>query len=718
VTDPLYNGWDSFTFTVSDGAHTSNLARLDLWVDENAAPTAEASSQAVRPSGPSYLMLTATDPDHPNNYTDRLVFIIDDGPSNGTLGALSRPYCEETYDFDYLTGVRCISVVEYTPNPGATADSFTFHVNDSHYNSNTATVSLAAHAPATLHVNVADDVVDEAGCDATHCSLREAVLAALVGDTIDFTLGLPAIITLSLDQGQILVGKDLTISGPGADQLAISGGAPPEATPYEGYPRIFEFYDYASHGMRPFSATLSGLTIRDGRSGEGGGFIMGPNSTVTLNDCVIGPNNVVYYAGGGLANEGGTLTLNRCTVMENHGTGSQGGAGIFVGYGTTTLINSTVSGNVTNNYGGGILAQYGGQVSLIHSTVSGNTANQNYEVEAWGGGGGIYVGPYGSVTLQNSIVAGNTDLTDPATANHLKWPDVYGAVTSSGGNLIGDGTGSSGWGASDLVGTAAAPIDALLGALAVNAPGTTPTYALLEGSPAIDAAPTCAAATDQRGVTRPQGSACDIGAYELEVAATDTDGDGVPDSADNCPTVANAGQSDTDGDGIGNACDLSQLTTSRATCAQFKAGTAPTLPQLYYTVSTNRKTGEVTIKSVTPSSFTYFVQSPDSRNMVIRNSPDAGFAYMTVDAAKVALYDANCASLARTWTGSVSVDPNTQTVTLTNVPQGAYVKVPYSAKSVYGQVVTPPYPTVNYSFVWSSGEEGFPEDHVSLKWKP
>jgi hypothetical protein len=36
---------------------------------------------------------------------------------------------------------------------------------------------------------------------------------------------------------------------------------------------------------------------------------------------------------------------------------------------------------------------------------------------------------------------------------------------------------------------------------------------------------------------------------------TDTDGDGIPDASDNCPTVPNPGQQDTDGDGIGDACD-------------------------------------------------------------------------------------------------------------------------------------------------------------------
>jgi hypothetical protein len=112
-------------------------------------------------------------------------------------------------------------------------------------------------------------------------------------------------------------------------------------------------------------------------------------------------------------------------------------------------------------------------------------------------------------------VAGNIDMSIPATSGHAKWPDVFGAFTSLGGNLIGDGTGSSGWLEGELVGTAGEPINAMLDALNLNNPGTTPTFALLEGSPAIDAIACLASVTlDQRGVLRPQGPLCDIGAFE------------------------------------------------------------------------------------------------------------------------------------------------------------------------------------------------------------
>jgi hypothetical protein len=124
---------------------------------------------------------------------------------------------------------------------------------------------------------------------------------------------------------------------------------------------------------------------------------------------------------------------------------------------------------------------------LTNSTLSGNHA------DSWVGGGIFNFDYYGGrTTAGNTIIAGNTS---------PRGPDVFGTVGSNGYNLIGNGSGSSGFGATDLVG-----LDPRLGPLAYYG-SPTQTMALLPGSPAIDAGGNALAAaagltTDQRGFAR------------------------------------------------------------------------------------------------------------------------------------------------------------------------------------------------------------------------
>ena len=153
--------------------------------------------------------------------------------------------------------------------------------------------------------------------------------------------------------------------------------------------------------------------------------------------------------------------------------------------------NSARSGEI----GGGIDNDAAGVLSLLNGTITLNSPD------------GLFSNARGSAALRDTIIAGNSGL------------DIDGAVTSNGHNLIGDIFGSSGISNGvngDIAGTDASPVDPLLRPLALNAPGTTPTHALGPTSPAIDAGGACppGVITDQRGAMRPQGNACDIGAYE------------------------------------------------------------------------------------------------------------------------------------------------------------------------------------------------------------
>jgi hypothetical protein len=99
---------------------------------------------------------------------------------------------------------------------------------------------------------------------------------------------------------------------------------------------------------------------------------------------------------------------------------------------------------------------------------------------------------------------------------------MFGVLTSQGHNLIGDGTGGSGYAPTDLVGTSRNPIDPKLGPLQDNG-GPTQTKALLPGSPAIDAGDNALSPGpyDQRGPGYPRivNGIIDIGAFEVQQGA-------------------------------------------------------------------------------------------------------------------------------------------------------------------------------------------------------
>jgi predicted outer membrane repeat protein len=233
-------------------------------------------------------------------------------------------------------------------------------------------------------------------------TLRAEIAVAQGGDTIVFSAKLDGK-TITLTTGELDLTKDLTIQGPGAGQLTISGNS---ANWYSDYgairdtsaSRVFEVAQNAT-------VTPSGLTISngDGLAGytlgqrpsdyEGGGIL--DHGTLRLSGCAIS-NNHADHVGGGIYSDG-TLTVSGCTVSGNHAIG---GAGI-ANWGTATLVSSTISGNIADSVdgayqphgvGGGIFNE--GTLTVSGSTVSGNLAN--YE------GSGIYNDTSGTVTVENS----------------------------------------------------------------------------------------------------------------------------------------------------------------------------------------------------------------------------------------------------------------------------------------------------------------------------
>ena len=231
-------------------------------------------------------------------------------------------------------------------------------------------------------------------------------------------------------------------------------------------------------------STISGNAGKLGAAIHTGGMLTVSRSVVAGNES--------YYVGGGIQLlAGGTATVTGSTICNN--AARYDGAGLYVA-GALALSNSTIAGNHAF-HGGGIALIGGGTLHLDHATLTQNG------VSGTGGGIGRAVSgtPWtGSVTIDHSIVSGNTQGTGS---------DIDAGITWSGnGNLV------------------SSP-DAALGPLQDNG-GPTPTMLPGPASAALDAiAPQdCTQAADQRGVTRPQGAGCDIGAVEATVDSIFADG--------------------------------------------------------------------------------------------------------------------------------------------------------------------------------------------------
>src|SRR5882762_622126 len=178
---------------------------------------------------------------------------------------------------------------------------------------------------------------------------------------------------------------------------------------------------------------------------------------------------------------GGTTNITNSTISNNH-TPVFAGGGIHNNDGVVNVTNSTIVGNSADKSGGGgIENRLTGAINVSNSTIAQNFANGLAD-NAGHAGGGIENFTTGTVTVKNSIIALNSD-TRPA-------PDVDGAFSSQGFNLIGKKDGSSGFTAgTDQAGTSILPLDPKLDPLGLqDNGGPTLTVALLCGSPAIDKA--------------------------------------------------------------------------------------------------------------------------------------------------------------------------------------------------------------------------------------
>lgn len=409
--------------------------------------------------------------------------------------------------------------------------------------------------PRTYTVNTLVDTNDGAcnnplgtGSGNKDCTLREAIEAANANapttDTIKFSLN-----------GTITLGATLPAI---SDALFINGSGQSVTVSGNNAVRVMQ----VKSGK---TLKLKNLTIANGKSADDGGGIYNDGGSLIVNNSIFRGNaasgggggggifsnggtvnvtnstftgNSVTYDGGGIYPYNATLNVSNSTFSNN--TVGRSGGGFHNAYGTVNVANSLFNDNVSDS-GGGIYNAYG-IVNIANSTFSHNGGIGGGLAGIPGGGGilnyqGVFsvssstfsgnygesgfgtINNWGTLNINNSIITHTTDLGD-----------CLNNATLDGSNNLVDDTACSGGGSGSL-----GRIGAVTGfdmTLRKNG-GPTKTHAIFTWSNAIDAVTNCtyvssgtnplfsngaAVATDQRGVTRPQGTHCDTGAFERQLA--------------------------------------------------------------------------------------------------------------------------------------------------------------------------------------------------------
>jgi hypothetical protein len=273
-----------------------------------------------------------------------------------------------------------------------------------------------------FRVNQANTLTVTSTADSGAGSLRQALADANSGDTIQFAPALNGQ-TIALTSNELVIDKNITISGPGSGQLTVRRSFA-NRTPVPPF-RIL-------HVTPGHIVTIEGLTIMGGYSYfASGGGVFNDHATLTVNDCLV-TGNFSGVAGGGLGSSGTSarLTVLNSEVSLNFASGiAQGGGGSGGGIssdGTLTITHSTVSGNSVTNQppspgsAGGIFS--GGPAEISDSAIGGN-AGGTY-------GGGIVNG--GPMTITDSIISGNTSIGSGAGINN------GGTLTITNSTIIGN----------------------------------------------------------------------------------------------------------------------------------------------------------------------------------------------------------------------------------------------------------------------------------------
>jgi hypothetical protein len=342
--------------------------------------------------------------------------------------------------------------------------------------------------------------------------------------------------------------------------------------------RIFDVASSGSLGLRSLTISHGSVTGKGAAIYNGGGSVLIDGSTLSRNHA-SGAGGAVYNSGGtvqvlastlsgnvangsgggGVYSSGGTLTVKNSKLSSNATAGS-GGAIDNNDLSSATVTNSTIAGNHAN--GGATAGGGGGIWNMGPLQVSGSTLDAN--VAAHGSGGAILTQEH--LYLSDSTVVANTakvagggidstlsgpsQLVTASTLAHNTAPtgaNIDATGTASGASpiaitqtIVADPTSGTDCSTSAASSTAVSDAgynlesatdcgftqstdkqnaDPMLDSLRLNG-GRTQTEALETGSPAIDRGPATCSSPDQRGMARPEGAACDIGAFEANMSIT------------------------------------------------------------------------------------------------------------------------------------------------------------------------------------------------------
>lgn len=248
-------------------------------------------------------------------------------------------------------------------------------------------------------------------------SLRAAILSAEANpgaDVIQFATQILGTITLTT--GELHIRGDLTINGPGANRLTVSGN---------DTSRVFDVVGGADAG-NGIQVAIAGLTVAHGRADVGGGIRNSGFSDLTLDHMVMsenvavgGPTAAVNARGGAVhcVGSGAAVSVIDSQVVDNAADGRPNatrgsGGGLSVDSGHLSVLRSTVAENYA--FGGSpTISGAGGGVSVLTgtATITGSTIRDNRSVGAVGGGpahgAGILVTQSSRLVVSHSLLTRN-----------------------------------------------------------------------------------------------------------------------------------------------------------------------------------------------------------------------------------------------------------------------------------------------------------------------